>query len=179
MSKRNNHLLREERIANRRRTRPVDRTEVFQGMAAALHPDMPAMVPDCESVEFVRRIVFRGDIERAHGQALAMDATQHVCFTRDCALADWECELVNNGDYDAMFEEVDREDQRRREARYDHGYGGYSGFVTTEPDPEYVEDSIDTEDASHWIAYCSSMEEVREVFGGTDFIIIHKFRERA
>jgi hypothetical protein len=87
------------------------------------------------------------DLNALYDEALEMD--KHSCPDRDCPLESWECALVND-DLDAI---------------YDRAF---------EDEDYFYEERV--EDNDHWLPYARSIEEVRDIFSGTDFIITHRFR---
>lgn len=157
------HELRAERIHNRRvatEARTTVRDEIEDGLNSYLSAD-EAAAPAPTARE----------IARAHAEALSLNA-----------MAAWERELLLMSDLDQNGEmeisvyysevddlllELDAEERRAREARWDSAYGGYPADLP-----------LHESDSAPWIPYASSMEEVRDIFGGTDFIVTHDFRDR-
>lgn len=143
----------------------IERTarEDISEQIAVLDDEQPAMLAIPE------------DINRLHGEALKMHARWYddqiaKADYADTVLADWETELLIGGvaegttlayssevsGFSAAVDEarmtLEKEDQRRREAQYDHAYGGYS------------EDPDDGDHSGTWLPFMR-IEELRETFG--------------
>lgn len=123
---------------------------IAEQVTAMLNDDEPAMIRDCESVDYpdARDYPSWVDLDRMHGEALAM----HEQWWEDrlddppLDLAPWEAE-----------------DARERDAQYDHAFGGYSD------DPDCGDHS------GCWLPFMR-IEELRDTFGhnwlGNGFHII-------
>ncbi len=161
MSTKHRHALRTERMYNRRPVNPFNAKVVL----AEMHDDTVLKANDEGFTQ--------ADLDRLHGQALAMNDNGHLCASRDCGLAGWECTLLREYDGDDgnrwtdrhVHEELvrqEREEMAREEAAYDAGYGGYSD------DPDLFNDSSIE---GCWLSYMN-VEQARETFGGTDFLVV-------
>jgi hypothetical protein len=82
-----------------------EQVEIREGVLAYLDEQMSARVDDADRL--IRERAMRRKIERAHAEAIRMDATQHMCFDRDCGLPDWECVLVSNPEWWALDDSDD------------------------------------------------------------------------
>jgi hypothetical protein len=145
-------------IEQRQRAETLERMQTFEGLVAYLDGDEPAMIHLSPSIE----------AERAHAEALRWNMLvawerelliddPHFDIFRDTDILEPESELAWNSDaqaeVDRAWDEMDRERQSREDAQYDGAFGGYHDDC--------------------WMPLATTMQECREIFGGTDFIIQH------
>lgn len=150
------HLLRPNRIANRK---PLPRFAPWT-IAAEIDGSEPA------------RTIY--DLDALHGEALKEDAERdlqayddlHLLWGSNEPVASWEWALIVGADMaDPEFDEM---------------YGAYveefhqnrideDGEVTNYGDP--ADDDEDLDEDEPWMLY-ASIEQCRDIFGGTDFLVV-------
>lgn len=131
---------------------PSKREALAEAIIALTDPDMPAAS-------------LSRQIERDHDEALLLNGLPAwereliLMFeeerTADSEYTEWHSdEQIEQAEIWRAWEKMEAERQREEEAQYDDDFGGYT-----------------SDDC--WLPLATTMQECREIFGGTDFIIQH------